>query len=67
MLIKIAAKLLQLLHNTIDSLKLLDIIKSALKKLKSFIVKDKKDGKYEDDSENSSKPETSSSEGSSSW
>ena len=31
-LIKIAAKLLQLLHNNIDPLKLPDIIKSALKK-----------------------------------
>ena len=65
-LITIAAKLLQLLHNNIDSLKLPDIIKSALKKLKSFIVKDKKDGKNENDSENSSRPETSSSEGNSS-
>ena len=41
-LITIAAKLLQLLHNNIDSLKRPDIIKGALKKLKSFIVKDKK-------------------------
>ena len=41
-LITIAAKLLQLLHNNIDSLKLPDIIESALKKLKSFIVKDRK-------------------------
>ena len=65
-LITIAAKLLQLLHNNIDSLKLPDIIKSALKKLKSFIVKDKKDGTNENDSENSSRPVTSSSEGSSS-
>ena len=39
-LITIAAKLLQLLHNNIDSLKLPDIIKSALKKLKSFIVRE---------------------------
>ena len=38
-LITIAAKLLQLLHNNIDSLKLPDIIKSALKKLKSFVVR----------------------------
>ena len=65
-LITIAAKLLQLLLNNIDSLKLPDIIKSALKKLKSFIVKDKKDGTNENDGENSSRPETSSSEGSSS-
>ena len=65
-LITIAAKLLQLLHNNIDSLKLPDIIKSALKKLKSFIVKDKKDGTNENDGKNSSRQETSSSEGSSS-
>ena len=64
-LITIAAKLLQLLHKNIDSLKLPDI-KSALKKLKSFIVKGKKDGKNENDSENSSRPETSSCEGSNS-
>ena len=65
-IIAIAAKLLQLLHNNIVSLKLPDIIKNALKKLKSFIVKDKKDGTNENDSENSSRPETSSSEFSSS-
>ena len=65
-LIKIAAKLLQLSNNNIDPLKLLDIIKSTLKKIKIFIVKDKKDGTNENDSENSSRPETSSSEGSSS-
>ena len=47
-------------------IKIPDIIKSALKKLKSFIVKDKKDGTNENDSENSSRPVTSSSEGSSS-
>ena len=41
-LITTAAKLLQLLHNNIDSLKLADIIKSALENLKSYIVKDKK-------------------------
>ena len=61
-----AARSLQLLHNNIDSLKRPDIIKSALKKLKSFIVKDKKDGTNKNDSENSSRPETSSSKGSSS-
>ena len=49
-----------------DSLKLPDIIKSTLKKLKSFIVKDEKDGTNENDSENSSRPEMSSSEGNSS-
>ena len=65
-LITIAAKSLQLLHNNIDSLKLPDIIKSALKKLKSFIVKDKKDGTNENDGKNSSRQEMSSSEGSSS-
>ena len=65
-LITMATRLLQFLHNNIDSLKLPDIIKSALKKLKSFIVKDKKNGTNEIDSENSSKPEMSSSEGSSS-
>ena len=65
-LITMAARILQLLHNNIDSLKRPDIIKSALKKLKSFIVKDKKDGTNEIDSKNSIKPEMSSSEGSSS-
>ena len=65
-LITIAAKLLQLLQNNIDSLKLPDIIKCALKKLKSFIIKDKKDGTNKNDSENSSRSEMSSSKGSSS-
>ena len=64
-LIIMAGKLLQLLHNNIDSLKPPDIRKSALKKLKSFIVKEKKDDANENDSENSSRPEMSSSEGSS--
>ena len=65
-LITIAAKILHLLHNNIGTLKLPDIIKSALKKLKSFIVNDKKDGTNKNNSENSSRPEMSSSEGSSS-
>ena len=65
-LITIAAKLLQLLHNNIDSLKLPDIIKSALKKLKSFIAKDKKDDTNKNDSKNSSRPEMSISKGGSS-
>ena len=65
-LITMAARILQLLHNNIDSLKRPDIIKSALKKLKSFIVKDKNDGTNENDSENSSRAVTSSSEASSS-
>ena len=39
-LITMAAKLLQILHNNIASLKLPDITKKALKKLKSFVVKD---------------------------
>ena len=62
----IAAKLLQLLHNNIDSLKLPDIIKGALRKIKSFIAKDKKDGANENDSKNSIKPETPNRESSSS-
>ena len=37
----IPAKLLQLLHNNIDSLKLPDIIKKDLKKSKAFIKKNK--------------------------
>ena len=41
-------------------------IASKLLQIKSFIVKDKKDGTNENDSENSSRPETSSSEGRSS-
>ena len=57
-LITIAAKLLQLLHN-IDSLKLPDIIKSALKELKKY-------GTNENDNENINRSEMSSSEGSSS-
>ena len=65
-LITIAAKSLQILHNNIDSLKIPDIIDSALQKLKSFNVKDKKDGTNENYSENSSRPETSSSKDSSS-
>ena len=65
-LITIAAKLLQLLPNNIDSLKLSDIIKKAFKKIKSFIAKNKKDGANENDSENSIRPETSGSESSSS-
>ena len=65
-LITIAAKLLQVLHNNIYSLKLLDIIKRALKKLKSFIAKDKKAGANENDSENSIRPDSSDSESSSS-
>ena len=65
-LITIAAKLLQLLHNNIDSLKLPDIIKSPLKELKSFIVKDKKDGTNENDGKNSSRADMSSSKGRSS-
>ena len=63
-LITIAAKLLQLLHNNIDLFKLPDNIKNALKKLKKIIIKDKKGGT--NDSKNSSRPEMSSSEGSSS-
>ena len=39
-LITMAAKLLQILHNNIASLKLPDITKKALKKFKSFVVKD---------------------------
>ena len=62
-LITIATKLLEHLHNNIDSLKLPKIIKGALRKLKYFIVKDKKDGENKNDSENSAGPETSSSEG----
>ena len=65
-LITIKEKLLQLLHNNIDLLKLSDIIKCALKKLKSFIVKDKKDSTNENDSKNSSRPEMSCCKGSSS-
>ena len=65
-LITIATKSLQILHNNIDSLKIPDIIDSALKKLKPFNVKDKKDGTNENNSENSSRPEMSSSKNSSS-
>ena len=54
--------ILELIHNNIDSLKLPKIIKDALRKLKSFIVKDKKDGENKIDGENSAGPETSSGE-----
>ena len=60
-LITIATKLPQLLHNNIDSLKLPKIIKNALRKLKYLIVKDKK-GENKNDSENSAGPKTSSKE-----
>ena len=59
-LITIATKLLELLRNNINSLKLPKIIKNTLRKLKSFIVKDKKDGENKNDSKNSAGPETSS-------
>ena len=59
----IATRLLELLSNNIDSLKLPKIIKDALRKLKSFIVKDTKDDENKNDSENSAGPETSSREG----
>ena len=62
-LITIATKLLELLQNNIDSLKLPKIIKGALRKLKSFIVKDKKDDENKNDCENSARSEKSSSEG----
>ena len=62
-LITIATKLLELLRNNINSLKLPKIIKNTLRKLKSFIVKDKKDGENKNDSKNSAEPETSSAQG----
>ena len=62
-LITIATKLLELLRNNINSLKLPKIIKNTLRKLKSFIVKDKKDGENKHDSKNSAGPETSSGQG----
>ena len=62
-LVIIARKLPQLLHNNIDSLKLPKIIKDALRKLKYFIVKGNKDGENKNDSENSAGPKTSSNEG----
>ena len=65
-LITIARKIFQLLHNNIDSLKLPGIIKEALKKLKSFIAKDKKNGANKNDSEYSIRPETPGSKSSSS-
>lgn len=51
-LLTTAAQLLQLLYNNIDSLKLPDIKKKALKKIKAFITKNK-DGTNENDSMNS--------------
>ena len=39
------------------------LIKDALRKFKSFIVKDNKDGENKHDSENSAGPETSNGEG----
>ena len=57
-LITFAAKLLELLHNDIDSLKLPKIIMDALRKLKFFIVKDELVGENKN-----AGPETSSGEG----
>ena len=62
-LITVATKLLELLQNNIDSLMLPKLIKDALRKFKSFIVKDNKDGENKNDSENSAGPETSNGEG----
>ena len=59
-LITIATKLLELLRNNINSLKLPKIIKNTLRKLKSFIVKDNEN---KNDSKNSAEPETSSGQG----
>ena len=59
-LITIATKLLGLLHNNIDSLKLPKTIKDVLKKIKSFILRGKKDGENQNDNENSAGSETSS-------
>ena len=59
-LITISTKLLGLLHNNIDPLKLPKIIKDTLKKLKSFILRDKKDCENQNDSENSAGSEMSS-------
>ena len=64
-LLTTAAQLLQLLYNNIDSLKLPDIKKKALKKIKAFITKNK-DGTNENDSMNSLWPETETAESSSS-
>ena len=61
-LITIAAKLRQQQYRLIKTSR---YYKKCIKKLKSFIVKDKKDGMNENDSENSSRPEMSSSQGSS--
>ena len=52
-LITIATKLLELLHDSLDSLKLPKIIKVALKILKSFVLRGKKDGEKQNDSKNS--------------
>ena len=62
-LITIATKLLEHLHNNIDLLNLLNIIKGTFRKLKSFIVKYKKDGENNNDRKNSAGPETSSGKG----
>ena len=60
----LAAKLLQLLHNNIYSLKLPDIIKKDLKKSKAFIKKNK-DVTNENDSKNGLWPEAETAESSS--
>ena len=51
-LITIATKLLELLHDNLDLLKLPKIIKVAIKRLKSFVLLGKKDGENQNDSKN---------------
>ena len=48
--VTIATKLLELLHDNLDLLKLPKIIKVAIKRLKSFVLRGKKDGENQNDS-----------------
>ena len=51
-LITVATKLLEPLHGNLDLLKLPKIIKVAIKRLKSFVLRGKKDGENQNDSKN---------------
>ena len=59
-ILKIALKLTELLKNNIDSLKILDVLKLALMKLRNFFF-NKKDGEKEVESESRLQSEETSS------
>ena len=51
--ITITNKLIKLLQDNIDSLNIADILKKTLKKIKSLIIKQQKDGENKNDSKKS--------------